>query len=141
MDKVLFKDLSYDITGLCFQVHRELGRYCKEKQYCDRFEELLIERDLPYKREYRIDSIQKGNQWDFLIRGEIVVEFKANDFIKKTDYFQVQRYLHALKLELGIIYNFRNYRLAPKRILNSKHKGWVNLTEDEKELITSLGLD
>jgi len=32
------------------------------------------------------------------------------------------RYLEAANLELGIIYNFRNTYLKPKRILNSKFK-------------------
>lgn len=33
--KVLFPDLSYQITGILFDIHNELGRFAKEKQYAN----------------------------------------------------------------------------------------------------------
>jgi hypothetical protein len=47
---------------------------------------------------------------------------KAKPFILKDDYGQMQRYLQALNLELGIIYNFRDRYLKPKRILRETRK-------------------
>lgn len=140
MKNILHKELSYEVTGLCFQVHRELGRYSNERQYGDRFEELLIKKGISYKREFRTDDLQKGNQIDFLIDDKIVVEFKAKKFITKDDYYQVQRYLHALGFELGIIYNFRDSHLKPKRILNPDNKGFSQLTPDEIALVKSLDI-
>jgi len=35
MDKVVHKRLSYKITGLLFETHKELGQYRNEKQYAD----------------------------------------------------------------------------------------------------------
>ena len=30
--ELIYKDLSYEITGILFEVHNELGRYCNEKK-------------------------------------------------------------------------------------------------------------
>ncbi len=51
--KVIHPELSYLLTGICFEVHNELGRFSREKQYCDLLEIRLRGRDIPYKREYR----------------------------------------------------------------------------------------
>ena len=41
------------------------------------------------------------------------------NFITKEDYYQMQRYLKAANLKLGLIVNFRTTYLHPKRILCS----------------------
>ena len=38
--EIIYKELSYIINGLLFQVHNDLGRYCNEKQVCDKFVDL-----------------------------------------------------------------------------------------------------
>ena len=40
-NKLIYPKLSYVVTGICFDVHNELERYSREKQYGD-----LIERKL-----------------------------------------------------------------------------------------------
>jgi len=89
-NKLIFSDLTYKINGILFKAHNQLGRYGNEKQYGD-----LIEK---YLKDFKI---------------------KSRRIITKEDYYQVRRYLDALKLKLGIIVNFRNLYLRPKRILNS----------------------
>jgi len=42
--------------------------------------------------------------------------------LKKEDYEQVQRYLKTLNLALGILVNFRDERIYPKRVLNGGGK-------------------
>ena len=59
------------------------------------------------------------NKVDFLIENKVILEIKSRRIITKEDYYQVRRYLETLKLKLGIIVNFRNLYLRPKRILNS----------------------
>ena len=121
-EKIIEAKLSYIITGLCFKVHKELGRFSREKQYSDKFEELLKKSKIKYHRENgivdRTNSVLSGNIVDFLVENKIVVEIKAKKFLTKDDYYQVQRYLQSSGLELGIIFNFRNTYLNPKRILN-----------------------
>ena len=123
--KVLYPELSYILTGICFEVQRELGRFCREKQYSDMFEELLAKKGLKYKRETEIKSFNnessKGNIVDFIIEDKIIIDFKSKKFITKEDYFQMQRYLKAANMELGMIINFRSTYLKPKRVLNSEY--------------------
>ena len=111
--------------GLCFQVQKELGRFCREKQYADKLEDLLRNANLNYKREYEITNLMPqspaGNKVDFLIEGKIIIELKAKNFITKEDYVQTQRYLRGADLKLGLIINFRDSHLKAKRVLNSQY--------------------
>jgi len=124
MEKVAHKELSYKITGLLFKTHRELDKFRNEKQYADYFEKLLKENNIGHIREFRFNE-QINEQGlvrcivDFLIEDKIIIEFKAKNFLTKEDYYQIKRYLATLNLQLGILVNFRQNRLAPKRVLNS----------------------
>ena len=114
-DKLIYRKLSYLITGLCFDIHNELGRFSKEKQYCDLLEEKLKLAKIVYKREYKINDT--GNIIDFLIEDKILLEIKAKRLILKIDFYQTQRYLQSLGIKLGMILNFRNRYLKPIRII------------------------
>lgn len=114
-NKVVLLKLSYIITGICFEVHNELGKFSREKQYCDLIESKLKDKKIPYKREYIVGKT--GNRVDFLVNGEIVLEAKTKYFVTKDDYYQTQRYLQALNIKLGLLVNFRNSYIRPKRII------------------------
>ena len=122
-EKVIYPELSYKITGLLFEIHNSLGRYCKEKQYAKALEQLLIESDISYKREspLPLENIDNRftNKADFVINNQLLIELKAKPLISKLDYIQTQRYLVAGKLKLGIIANFRNKYLKPIRVIRS----------------------
>lgn len=115
LNKVIHPELSYIITGICFAAHNELDRFSRERQYCDLIEKKLKEIKIPYKRELRVGD--DGNTVDFLIDDKIVLETKAKQILLKDDYYQLQRYLQALNVKLGIIVNFRDKYLTPKRIV------------------------
>ena len=120
---ILYPDLSYKICGLCFYIHNKLGRYRNEKQYADALENLLRENKIKYIREKPIPPSFRGekdrrNIPDFIIENKIVVDLKAGNFITKEDYFQMRRYLVSYSQELGLIVNFRQKYLYPKRVLN-----------------------
>ncbi len=114
-NKLIYPKLSYIITGICFKVHNKLGRFCREKQYGDCLEKYLLIQQIPYKREFIIGKT--GNIIDFIIDNKIILELKAKKFILKEDYYQIQRYLQAINLKLGLIINFRNRYLKPIRIV------------------------
>lgn len=125
--KIIFPELSYKINGILFKVHNNLGRLCNEKQYADAVEELLKGNDTKYEREKVIPESfsgeQKGrNKVDFIIESKIILEIKAKRLLLREDYYQVRRYLQALNLKLGILVNFRNQYIKPRRILNSQFK-------------------
>lgn len=114
--KLIYPDLSYKIVGILFQVHNELGRFAREKQYCDLIEKIFIEFKIPYIREYVFDA--SGNRVDFLIDNKIILEVKAERMITKDDYHQIQRYLQSLDKKLGLLVNFHTHYLSPKRIVH-----------------------
>ncbi|OGM23995.1 hypothetical protein A2715_02370 [Candidatus Woesebacteria bacterium RIFCSPHIGHO2_01_FULL_39_32] len=113
--KVLYPEFSYKIVGICFGVHNELGRFQREKQYSNLIETKLKENGINYQREYPISD--SGNVVDFLVEQKIILELKATSAITKDHYRQMQRYLQSTRIELGLLVNFRNKYLAPKRIL------------------------
>ena len=121
--KLLYPELSYSICGLCFKVQNSLGRFRSEKQYGDALEELLKENKIPYNREVRLEASFTGersgrNIVDFIVDDKVILELKAKRLLLKDDYFQVKRYLVSCNKELGILVNFRQKVLTPKRILN-----------------------
>jgi GxxExxY protein len=105
---------------LCFVVHNERGTYAKEKQYADLLEQKLQQAGISYKREQAIGS--SGNRVDFIIEGKILLEIKAKRFITREDYYQAQRYLQETRLKLGIMVNFREKTLRPKRVVRIDKK-------------------
>jgi hypothetical protein len=40
---LLYPELSYDVVGLCYEAHNEIGIFAKEKQYGNLFEQKLME--------------------------------------------------------------------------------------------------
>lgn len=114
-EKIIHKELSYFITGICFDVHNQHGRFLKEKQYSDEIEKKLLAAKIQYKREEIVG--QTGNRTDFIIHNKIVLEVKSKRLLEKNDFYQVQRYLQAANIKLGLLVNFRNRYLKPVRII------------------------
>jgi len=80
-----------------------------------------------FRREFVLFPIHKGerpgrHRVDFLIENKIVLEVKCKAITSHDDYSQAKRYLKQLNLALGLLVNFREIRLNPKRVLNSTGK-------------------
>src|SRR3989344_227620 len=124
-EKVLYPDLSFKVYGICFSTHNQLGRFRSEKSYADSIEQLLKENNIQYKTEFSfapsfVGESDRRNVVDFLIENKIVLEIKALPVVSYKEYYQLQRYLKASKIELGILVNFQSKYLRPKRILNTE---------------------
>ena len=117
---LVYPELSYKITGILFETHNQLGRYCREKQYQDTIEEILKTKNICFEREKRTSVLEKdfSNIADFIVENKIIIECKAKPFITKQDYYQLLRYLKASNMRLGMLVNFRNRYLRPKSIVN-----------------------
>ena len=120
-NKIIHPELSYKLTGIFYEVHNKLGRYCREKQYADAIELLLKNNNLLFERERNLPIEGVANDYtnkvDFEIDNKILVDIKSKRFITKEDYYQMQRYLKAANHKLGLIVNFRNRYLKPIRII------------------------
>ena len=124
MKEIVHPELSYKICGFLFYIHNKLGRFRKEKEYGDAIEIVFKENKLPYTREERIDNDILDKKFslyktDFLVDKTVILEIKSKPIINKDDYYQLKRYLEAKELRLGLLVNFRDKYLKPKRILNS----------------------
>jgi len=119
--RLIEKELSYKLTGIFFEIHNELGRFAREKQYADLLEKKLKETNIKYRRELPLKTSNKtSNIFDFIIEDRILIELKRKPVNTPDDYRQIMRYLESTGLELGILVNFGLEYLKPKRILNYK---------------------
>ena len=124
---LILPELSYKVTGILFEVHNSRGKFCNEKQYADAIEQSLKENNIEHEREKVIPESFSGehkgrNKVDFIIENKIILEIKAKRMLLREDYYQVRRYLEAFNLKLGLLVNFRNQYIRPRRILNSMAK-------------------
>lgn len=123
---IIYKTLSYLLNGIFYEIQNKLGRYCSHKQYCDAIEAILKEKGIKYNREIEVpikfgEISLSGNRIDFLIEDLIAIDIKTEKYITKSDFVQMVRYLRAANKKLGIIVNFRQKKLKPKRIINAKY--------------------
>lgn len=123
-NKVIYPELSYDIVGILFKVHNELGNKYQEKYYQRAIEVELKNQNIKYSKEisvnlqYKNESIGRYSL-DFLIEDKIILEVKAVPKVKPKDFKQVLAYLKSMNLKLGMIANFRPEKLTFHRILNA----------------------
>jgi len=123
MGELYYKELSYEIVGLAFEVYNNLGYGYREKLYHRGFAEELINKKFNFKREVPItlkykDKIIGKYFIDFIVENKVVIEFKvANDFYTK-DIKQLISYLKATGLKLGILIIFTKDGVKYRRIVN-----------------------
>ena len=125
MNTFYYKVETYNIRGAIFAVHHELGNGFLERVYQDALEFEFKERGIPYEREKKIQIMYKGKplgepyRADFVCYGKIIVELKAVKTLEDTHYAQILNYLKATKMKLGILVNFHDIYIVPKRIVNT----------------------
>ena len=123
--ELIYKELSYTVTGIMMSVHNEIGSYARERQYGDVAEKLFKGAGIEFKREVVIGD--SGNVLDFIVENKIALEFKAKRIITKQDYYQTQRYLQETGLRLALLVNFRDRLIKPKRIIRIEN--WNRLKD------------
>ncbi|HVY35724.1 MAG TPA: GxxExxY protein [Candidatus Paceibacterota bacterium] len=123
MATIIHKELSYRVNGILFDVHNQLGRFCREKKYGDLFETKLRNEKMVFEREraVAVEEIKREftNKVDFVISNTLLVDLKAKPIVTKDDYYQMNRYLNACGYDFGLIVNFRNKYLKPIRVIRS----------------------
>ncbi|MCC7521639.1 MAG: GxxExxY protein [Flavobacteriaceae bacterium] len=123
MDKIVYKEESYNIIGKCMEVYNSLGYGFLEIVYKDALEYEFKNNEIPYKREvqYHVnykDIVLKHQFYaDFIVYDTIILEIKSVDSIHDEFIAQAINYLKVSHNKLAIIVNFGKSRLEFKRIV------------------------
>jgi len=125
VDKVVYKELSYKIIRILFDVYNNFGYGYQEKYYQKALEVEFQKMGIKYKSQcpYRIRYKGKilGRYFiDFIIDDKIVLEIKRGNHFNKRDFDQVIGYLKASGLRSGVLAIFTPGGLRFKRVLNIK---------------------
>jgi GxxExxY protein len=122
-DKVLYRELSYQIVGVLFDVYNKVGYGHREKYYENAVAVGLEQQQLQYERQLYSQILYEGKIigkyfFDFLVERVIVLELKQGNTFSRQHIDQVYSYLKANNLKLGIIAQFTNKGVKCKRVLN-----------------------
>ena len=123
LDEYYLKDETYNIIGLCMEVHKILGKGHNENVYGDALEYEFKMNNIPYEREKQYNIIYKDIILpryyfsDFTVFGEIILELKAIQTLTPSETKQVLNYLAASKNKIGLLINFGEDSLKFKRII------------------------
>ncbi len=123
MSDIILKDESYELIGLCMEVHSELGMGFREIVYKDALEYEFKLKGSSYVREKRFDIKYKtiilphAYNADFIVYNSIILEVKSTSIIVNSFVKQTISYLKASGLKLGIIANFGEKSFTSKRVV------------------------
>lgn len=123
-EKIIFKEESYKIIGICMNIHSTLGNGFLEAVYSEVLEKEFVKNYIPYKREVKLDlffngeKLDKKYKADFICFDNIILEIKAVSFIHENFTKQTLNYLKATDKKLGLLINFGEKSLKYKRIIN-----------------------
>lgn len=124
MSEFLFKQETYDIIGLCMEVHRILGTGFSEIVYKDAMEYEALLREFALEREKKFEVVYKNKILphhffaDFVFFDEIIVEIKAIDKeISDEHVAQTLNYLKTSNCRVGLIINFGRKSLEYRRLV------------------------
>ena len=60
MEKILYKDESYQLIGICMNIHSTLGFGFLEAVYCEILEKEFVRMNIPFQREVKLDLYFNG---------------------------------------------------------------------------------
>ncbi len=123
MGDILYKDESYQLLGVLFDVHNELGGGFLEAVYSDAIQHELKLRNIPFEKEkqYKIhykDVILPHHYFaDFVIYDKIILEIKSTTNLNDRHTAQCLNYLKISGNKLAILANFEADKLMHQRII------------------------
>ena len=120
-------DISYDIRGAAFKVHKELGPGLFESVYETALAYELRELGYDVKTQVGIPMIYNnikfeiGFRLDILVNELVIVEVKSIEALSNVHYKQLLTYLKLSDKKLGLLINFNADSLKDsiKRVVNN----------------------
>ncbi len=106
---------TYEILGACFEVYKEKGCGFLEAVFHESLEIEFGLRGIPARPqvsmplEYKGRALRQSYVADFICYDRVIVEIKAVSKLADEHRAQVQNYLHATKLRVGLLVNFGHF--------------------------------
>lgn len=123
MGKLLYEDQTYQLIGICIQIHKTMGMGLKEINYKDAMEIDFTEFNIPFEREKKFRISYKGKTLnnpyyaDFIVHDSIIIEVKSASQLIEQHSAQTLSYLSVSGLKLALLINFGERSLTWKRII------------------------
>lgn len=120
-EKRVYKELTRQIIGVCFEVIGELGDGFLERVYHSALPIALRDAGLQVQSDVPIDVSFRGQKVgvfraDLVVAEKVLVEVKAVRTLAPEHQAQVINYLKATGLKVGLLVNFGRSRLEIKRL-------------------------
>jgi len=124
MSDLIYQQETYDIIGICMEVHKFLGHGFREIVYKDAIEVEADLRNIAFCREkefcinYKGHTLKHTYNADFVVFDKIILEIKATENGLADDTIcQTINYLKASGCKVGLIANFGRSKLEYKRLI------------------------
>jgi GxxExxY protein len=119
---IIYRDLSYQIMGAIFEVHKELGPGFLESVYHKALIEEFSGREMKVETQKTIDLVYKDkkigtHRLDLVVDDKVVVELKTVERFSIHHKAQLTSYLKASSYKLGILVNFSKSKVEYQRVL------------------------
>lgn len=118
----LYKELTYRIRGILFEVRKKIGLGHKEQVYQGALEIEFAKAGLRFESKKNISIKYEGKniglyQPDFVVEDKVLLELKALPEIARTQTEQVWSYLKGCSYKLALLVNFGSKDLEIKRVV------------------------
>ena len=121
MSQYYREEETFKITGICMEVHRNLGAGLLEIIYKDALEIEFKENNIPFEREKEFLIEYKGKVLphkfyaDFVVNDDIILEVKSVKEFSNEHIAQILNYMKLANSEIGLLVNFQTKSLQHKR--------------------------
>jgi GxxExxY protein len=123
MSELIYKEESYQIIGLCMEVHNQLGHGFAEIVYKDALEyefnlnKVKYQREKEYSVNYKGKILEHQFYADFVVFDKIILEIKCVKSLVDEHESQAINYLKVSNNRLALLVNFSRGKLEHKRII------------------------
>jgi GxxExxY protein len=120
--ELLHKDLTEQIIGAAFEVHRHLGYGFLENVYQKAMKVELALRGIKVELESKIEVVYKSNnvgvyEADLFVNDAVIVEIKIAKEYQCADEAQLLNELKATGIKVGLLINFGRRQVDFKRMV------------------------
>lgn len=118
------EDLTYQINGAAMAVHRRIGPGQKEDVYQRALGVEFEKVPLSFEAQKNLEVYDEGRLVgfyipDFIVEGKVIVEIKAFATLHQKYLGQVITYLNHTGLAIGLLINFGERSVRPRRVFPS----------------------